>query len=143
MVSLIGGLVGGLVATLVMTVVMLRIGDDSPPPTAHLVATYLGTGEPDDYRRPGMALHLLYGTIAGGVFVVAAPLVPFVGLGSVGAGLLWGVVYGLLLFVCGAVFWMNLVLGMKPEPASIRRFLVVHLVYGVVLGAWVGAGILG
>lgn len=68
MVTILNGLVGGFVATLVMTGFMMTMGDDSPPPTALLWAKYVGDGEPDQYMMQGMALHLLYGTIAGGVF---------------------------------------------------------------------------
>jgi len=32
---------------------------------------------------------------------------------------------------------------MDPKPADVVQFLVFHLVYGAVLGAWVGIGILG
>ena len=137
MVSLVSGLVGGLVATIAMTVLMLVFGDDSPPPTAAVWAKYVGTDPPDAYRLQGMVLHLLYGVAAGGVFALGLPVL---GLspGSLVAGLVWGLVYGVILFVVAAVLWMRIVLGLEAEMSQIARFLVFHLAYGAVLGAWVG-----
>lgn len=142
MVTLLSGLVGGLVATIVMTVFMMMLGDDSPPPTALFWSKYVGDGSPEDYMMQGMALHLLYGVIAGGVFVL---LVPVAGLSvaTLGSALLWGLVWGVVLFVAGAAFWMMMVLGIQPEMKMAGMFLLFHLIYGAVLGAWVGYGILG
>lgn len=140
MASLVAGLVGGLVATIVMTILMMVMGDGGPPPTANLVAKFAG-GEPEAYKMPGMVLHLLYGTIAGGVFAVGAPLLGFE-LDSlvVAAGL--GLVYGIVLMIGGMMFWMRTVIGMEPDRDMMVTFGTVHVVYGVVLGAFLGAGIL-
>jgi len=143
MVTLIGGLVGGLVATIVMTVFMMTLGDDSPPPTALFWSKYVGDGEPEEYMMPGMVLHMLYGVIAGGVFALVVPALGFVSVATLGSALLWGLVYGFVLFLGAAVFWMNVVLGLDPEPKMVGMFLFFHLVYGAVLGGWVGYGILG
>lgn len=140
MVTLIAGLIGGLVATIVMTVLMSTLGDGGPPPTAGLVAKIAG-GDPEEYAMPGMALHLLYGIGAGIVFAVG---VPFVGLSfdslAVAAGL--GLLYGIVLMIGGMMFWMRTVLRMAPDRNMMVTFGVVHIVYGVVLGAFLGAGIL-
>lgn len=77
MVTILSALVGGFVATIVMTVFMMTMGDDSPPPTALLWSKYVGDSDPDQYMMQGMALHLIYGTVAGGVF---AGLVSALGL---------------------------------------------------------------
>lgn len=138
--TLVNGLAGGIVATIVMTVFMLALGDDSPPPTAALWAKYVGDGPPADYMMPGMALHMLYGLGAGVVFALAVPLL---GIGvtlATAVGL--GIAYGLALTVVGAVLWMCIVLGMEPEPPQVAMFTFFHLAYGVVLGAWVGVGVL-
>jgi hypothetical protein len=144
MVTLIDGLAGGIVATIVMTAFMMTLGDDSPPPTAAFYAQYLGDGTPDDYMREGMFLHMMYGLGAGVVFAYLgiADLFVFTPV-DLTNGLLNGLAYGFVLFVGAAVFWMNIVLDMDPEPADVVQFLVFHLVYGAVLGAWVGIGILG
>lgn len=142
MATILSGLVGGLVATIVMTVFMMTFGDDSPPPTAAFWAKYVGDGTPDDYMQQGMLLHMLYGTIAGVVLVFLAPVVGL-SLGGLTAGLIAGIAYGVVLFIGAAVFWMKIVLDIDAEPIAVGLFLLFHLVYGVVLGAWLGLGILG
>jgi hypothetical protein len=139
-VTILNGLVGGVLATVLMTVLMMALGDDSPPPTAMFLATYVGDGDADEYILPGLVLHLLYGTGAG---VVLAAVLPAVGVDTVDLveGLGVGIGYGILLFVGAAVFWMNIVLDMDPEPRDIGLFLLFHLAYGSVLGAVVGAGL--
>lgn len=141
MASITAGLAGGLVATIVMTIVMLVMGDGGPPPTASLVAKFAG-GEPDDYAMSGMVLHLLYGTIAGAVFAAGVPAVGL-SLGSLGVATGLGLVYGIALMLVGMVIWMRMVLGMEPDRGMMMMFGTVHVVYGVVLGAVLGAGILG
>lgn len=141
MVSIVSGFVGGLVATIAMTAVMMAVGDDSPPPTAALWAKYVGSDGPETYLVQGMVLHLGYGVAAGGVFAAALPAL---GLSAttITMGLGWGVVYGVLLFVLGATFWMRVVLAIEPKMGTVARFALFHLVYGVVLGAWVGLAVL-
>ncbi|AFK21575.1 hypothetical protein E6P09_15695 (plasmid) [Haloferax mediterranei ATCC 33500] len=136
-----------------MTIVMMILGDGGPPPTARLVSKVAG-GEPEDYAMPGMVLHIAYGIVAGAVFAVGVPLVGLalsstivaVGLGLalsstiVAVGL--GLAYGILLMVGGMVFWMRMVIGAEPDRDMMTMFGTVHVVYGVVLGAFLGAGIL-
>ena len=136
MVTITGGLVGGVVATVVMTALMMVLGDDSPPPTAMLVAKF-ADGDPEDYAMPGMALHFLYGIGAGAVFAVALPLVLDDPSVAVATGL--GVAYGVVLMVVGMAFWMRGVIGADPGRNTMQMFAIVHVVYGVVLGAVVGA----
>lgn len=138
--TLLGGLAGGLVATVAMTAVTLATGDDSPTPTERLWASFVADGEPERYGTEGMALHLAYGVLAGGVFAAALGALN-VGTTPV-SGLLAGVVYGVVLFAVGAAFWLVMVLGYSPDRRTALAFLLVHVVYGVVLGAWTGFGIL-
>ncbi|MEF8892051.1 MAG: hypothetical protein V5A31_12180 [Haloferacaceae archaeon] len=140
MASVIAGLVGGAVATLVMTGALMALGDGGPPPTAALVAKVTG-GDPADHAAPGMALHLLYGVVAGAVFAVGVPLVGL-SLGSVVVAVGLGLGYGVVLMVGGMAFWMRLVIGMEPDRSTMLTFGTVHVVYGVVLGGVLGAGIL-
>ncbi|ELZ17105.1 hypothetical protein [Natrinema limicola] len=139
MATILAGLAGGVVATIGMTVLMMAMGDGGPPPTAGLVAKF-ADGDPEDYAMPGMALHMIYGVIAGVVFAVGVPLVGFE-LTSivVAAGL--GLVYGIVLMVGGMAFWMRTVIGIDPDRDMLTMFGTVHVVYGVVLGAFLGAGI--
>lgn len=139
--ALLNGLVGGFVATIVMTVFMMALGDDSPPPTALFWSKYVGDGDPDEYMMQGMALHLLYGIIAGVVFVVAVPLLGL-SIGSMTTAVLYGLAYGVVLFIGAAVFWMNIVLDLDPEMPMVAMFLLFHLIYGAVLGVWLQLGIL-
>lgn len=139
-ITLLGGLVGGLVATLVMTAFMLALGDDSPPPTSLYWSKYVGDDDPDAYRREGMALHMVYGIGAGVVLTAALQTAGFgdvAPLTAMGAGL----GYGILLFAGGAAFWMKVVLALDPTPEDIGQFLFFHLVYGLVLGGVLAAGV--
>jgi hypothetical protein len=129
-----------LVATIVMTVVMMLLGDGGPPPTAALVAKIAGD-EPEDHAMPGMVLHLLYGTIAGAVFAVGVPLLGL-SLDTVALAVGLGLAYGIVLMIGGMVFLTRVVIGMDPDRGTMATFAVVHVVYGVVLGGFLGAGIL-
>jgi hypothetical protein len=140
MASVIAGLVGGVVATIVMTIAMMMMGDGGPPPTAALVAKFAG-GEPEDYAMPGMALHFVYGIVAGAVFAVGVPLIGL-SLGSIGVAIGLGLVYGIVLMIGGMMFWMRMIIGMEPDRSMMMMFGTVHVIYGVVLGAFLGAGIL-
>jgi hypothetical protein len=140
MASVIAGLVWGFVATIVMTMTMMAVGDGGPPPTAALVAKFAG-GTPEEHKKPGMLLHMLYGTIAGAVFAVGVPLVGL-SLDSIGVAIGLGFVYGVVLMIGGMVFWLRLVIGVEPDKDMMKVFGIVHVVYGVVLGALLGTGIL-
>ncbi|MEZ3117143.1 hypothetical protein RYH80_14605 [Halobaculum sp. MBLA0147] len=140
MTSLVAGVVGGLVATVVMTILMNVMGDGGPPPTAMFVAKFAG-GDPEEYAMPGMLLHFVYGIGAGAVLAVAAPLVGL-GLGSIAIAAAVGLVYGLVLMIVGMGFWMRVVLGMEPDKDMMMMFGTVHAVYGVVLGGFLGTGVL-
>lgn len=144
MVTLIDGLAGGIVATIAMTAFMLALGDDSPPPTAAFYAKYVGDRQPDAYMQEGMFLHVLYGIGAGVAFAFlgVAGLFAFTPV-NLTNGVVNGLAYGFVLFAGAAVFWMKIVLDMDPEPADVGQFLFFHLVYGAVLGAWLGVGVLG
>lgn len=39
-------------------------------------------------------------------------------------------------------FWMKIVLAMDATPKQAGMFLFFHLVYGAILGAWLGYGLL-
>ena len=141
MTSLTAGLAGGVVATIVMTIAMMVLGDGGPPPTARLVAKFAG-GQPEEYAMPGMALHLVYGVVAGAVFAVGVPLLG-VSLTSIPVAVGLGLVYGIVLMIGGLLFWMRTVIGMEPDRSTMLMFGTVHVIYGVVLGGFLSAGILG
>ncbi|MFC4408785.1 hypothetical protein [Haloarchaeobius iranensis] len=138
-VTLLSGLAGGLVATILMTVFMLTLGDDSPPPTAALWAKFVGSAGPEAYVPQGMVLHLLYGVGAGAAFALALPLV--VGEVSLATAVALALAYAVGLTIVGAVVWMKGVLGVDPDRATAMQFGFFHLVYGLVLGGFLGAGV--
>lgn len=123
-----------------MTALMMVMGDDGPPPTAMLVVT-VTDGAPEDYAMAGMMLHLLYSIITVGVFAVGVPVVGL-SLDSIAVAVGLGLVSGIVLIVGGMLFWMRTVIGIEPDRDVMVTFGTVHLVYGVVLGAVLGADIL-
>jgi len=138
MASVVAGAAGGLVATIVMTAAMAALGDGGPPPTARLLARVAG-GSPGDHAAAGMALHLCYGTVAGVVFALGAPAIGLELDGAIAVGL--GLAYGIALMIGGMAFWMRLVIGREPDRGMLVTFGAVHLTYGLVLGAFLGAGL--
>lgn len=136
--ALINGALGGVVATLAMTIVMMVAGDGSPPPTANLWSKYVG-GEPAENKLPAMLLHFFYGTV---VASVLAAVLSMTGLTNAVINFGSGVAYGIVLFIVGSLFWVQLVLGMDPERKQTIMFLMVHFVYGAVLGAWLAADLI-
>ncbi|RZV06058.1 hypothetical protein BDK88_4013 [Natrinema hispanicum] len=140
MATIRAGLAGGVIATIGMTLLMIVMGDDGPPPTAQFVSTF-ADGDPDDYAMLGLMLHILYSIGAGVVFVVGVPLLGLE-FGSIGSSVALGLVYGIVLMIGGMAFWMRTVLGIEPDRGMMTMFGTVHIVYGVVLGAIVGAGII-
>lgn len=136
-VTFLNGVVGGLVATIVSIVLMLALGSDSLP-GAQFWAKYVQEGSPGDFVAQGAALDLIYGVVAAAVFVLALPPA-----GAEIISLKWALVYGLawgvILFVVAAI-WMNAVLDMDVEPKRVGYYLVIYLLYGGILGAFVGYG---
>lgn len=134
MVTLGSGLVGGLLGS-IATLAVLTALDDEPSPAAVVWAMYLGDGHPDHYVANGMAAHLVYGTLAGAVFVGLASLLSL-GLATLGGALLWAVVWAALLLVVAVGLWMRVMIGIRPDADALTRTAGVHLVFGVVLGLW-------
>lgn len=132
------GLAGGLVATLVMTAFRIPISR-SLPPTANFWATYVGSGDPEDYPLVALALHLAYGAAGGVGFAALAP-----GWGRPEAvaesqDAVLGTVYGLLLSAFGSRVLLERLLGMDLDRDERLVFHVSHVVYGLTLGTWLGS----
>jgi hypothetical protein len=124
-----------------MTVFRMPVAN-SLPPTADFWARFVGDGGSEECPFPAFALHLLYGTLAGGLY----------GLLSAGSGRkarseagmeFRDLVKGALFSVCASVFGTRVVLkrvvGMDLDRDEALVFHVGHLVYGLSLGAWVGS----
>lgn len=132
------GLTAGAVATVVMTVFRMPTSR-SPPPTARLAAAVAG-GEPADHTLVGLLLHLIYGTVAGGVFgLLAGSHLPGSDLGGERRGALLGSVYGLALSAFGLTVLLKRVLRIDLDADERFVFHVSHLIYGLALGILVGS----
>ncbi|MFD1585633.1 hypothetical protein ACFR9U_01455 [Halorientalis brevis] len=135
------GVEGGTIATAVMTLFRMPI-TDSLPPTAQFWATYVGTGDPDDYPVQALLLHFLYGIGAATAFTAA------VGSRLRGSevhqerqGTLWATLYALVLSVFGTQVIFQRLLGMNLDPDERWIFHVSHAIYGLTLGAWLGSNV--
>ena len=136
MATILGGLVGGLLAA-VVTGATMRAAIDDPPPSATVWAMYFGDGDPSHYESRGLLAHVLYGAGAGAVFVLLAGLLSL-GLGTVGDALLWALVWSAVLCVIAVGFWSMLLIGETPDGRGLAELAGVHVVFGVVLGLWLG-----
>jgi hypothetical protein len=140
------GAVAGAIATVVMTAFRMPISR-SLPPTGPSLATFLG-GEPDDYGRAALALHLGYGTAAGAVFGALASRA--LGgprskgddgseAGREARATALGVAYALALSTFGVRVLLGRVFGMDLDADERLVFHLGHVVYGLTLGAWFGS----
>ena len=134
MAGLTGGVTGGLLAA-VLAAAVYHWTADAPSPAATFWAQYVGGGAPGAYTTQGLALHLLYGLLAGAVFAAVLPVQ------GPGAGLLWGVGYGVALLALAAAVWLRGVLDVWPDRTGLLGLAGTHLVYGGALGLWVGVGV--
>lgn len=134
------GLASGFVATVVMTVFRMPISR-SPPPTAYFWTKYVGGGEPDEHTLVGLALHLTYGTVGGGLFAAlpAGPPTADEEVGREARSVLRGLVFGLLLYAFGTRVVLARLLDMDLAPHERFIFLLSHVVYGLALGARFGS----
>ena len=137
--GLVVGLTGGAVATVVMSAFRMPISR-SPPPPAWFWAEYVGDGEPEEYVVQGLLLHVLYGTVGGGVFgVLLGPYLSGTEADRERRATVLGAAYGVILSVFGVSVVLERVLGMELDPDERFVFHVSHLVYGLALGTWFGS----
>ncbi|MFD1511954.1 hypothetical protein [Halomarina rubra] len=129
--------VGGGLATVVMTLFREPTAR-SLPPTADFLGRWLG-GAPEDYPVSALALHLVYGVVAGVVFgALWRRFVPRTSQPEL-FGILTGSAYGLVLSVFGRRVVLRHLVGMRLDPDEASVFHAGHLIYGVALGGWVGS----
>lgn len=134
-VTLLTGAVWGLVGAITMLIIMQALGTGDPPPFAVFWATFIGDGDPDNAMPQSLLLHAI-NAVGGGLvyaivfsaFDLGFPITEFTG------GVIWGLVWGIALLIVAAVFWVNAVLDMDPEPAQMRTMAIAHLGYGLTLG---------
>lgn len=138
-VAALRGLQAGFVATLIMTAFRLPIMR-SLPPSANFWATYVGSGEPEDYPVVGLLLHLLYGTLGGAAFGgIFGLLSAERSIEPEQRGIVWGAVFGMLSSLFGNQIMLNELLDIQLETDELTLFHAGHLVYGIALGAWIGS----
>lgn len=135
--TLRNGAVGGVFATVVMTLFREPTAR-SLPPTAELIAQ-VTNGDPEEYHVSSLALHGLYGTLAGVLFslLVGKPISETGEPETV--GLLVGAAYGVGLSLFGERVVLRHLLGMDLEMDESAIFHTGHLIYGLALGTWVGS----
>lgn len=128
---------GGVFATVVMTLFREPTAR-SLPPTAELIAQ-VTNGDPEEYHVSSLALHGLYGTLAGVLFslLVGKPISETGEPETV--GLLVGAAYGVGLSLFGERVVLRHLLGMDLEMDESAIFHTGHLIYGLALGTWVGS----
>lgn len=137
MATLLSGLAGGLLASIVTGAATVTAGDE-PLPSAVVWAKYLGDGIPDHYGTHGVAVHVVYGALAGAAFVAVVDVLAL-DVATLAGAVLWGVVWSAALLAFAVGFWLVFVLGDRPEPRTLALLALVHLAFGVVLGLFVYA----
>jgi hypothetical protein len=142
--SVLSGLAGGLLATIVASAVFALAGRERPLPAARLVAEYvLVDGRPPDAVWSGLALHTVAGTVAGGIFaILVGPAADPAGNIPLIDGVAFGLGYGLVLFALHVGGVLQGALDVRIDRELLAEFFVLHVIYGTVLGAWTGVGIL-
>ena len=137
--KLVRGCKGGLAATAVMTAYRAPVFR-ALPPTAKLWARYVGNQDAEAYLPQGILLHFLYGTVAGGLF---SPLFSRLAAGESMkreyVGVVYGLIYGLLLSVFGTRLIFEHVIDNDLEPDQALVFHVGHVIYGLTLGTWLAS----
>lgn len=134
-VTLLTGAVWGLVGAVAMVVVMNARGGDAPPPFAVFWAKFLGDGDPHGAMPQALVLHAGYAVVAGAVYTVVFNAFDLgFAITSFPGGVLWGLVYGVVLLVGAMAFWGTFVLDMDTDGAQRRTLVLAHLAYGLVLG---------
>jgi len=118
----VGGIVGGLVGGIVFGIMMTMMG------MMPMIASMVGSQSP----LVGWLIHLIISLFIGVTFAW------LFGDRSTtyGAGLLWGIVYGFVWWVLGALVIMPAMLGMPlfMFDSTTIMSLVGHIIYGALLG---------
>ncbi|MDZ7701071.1 MAG: hypothetical protein U5J98_02820 [Halobacteriales archaeon] len=134
-VTLLTGAVWGLAGAVAMVVVMNARGGDAPPPFAVFWARFLGDGRPEEAMPQALLLHAGYAVVAGAAYTVVFNAFDLgFAITAITGGVVWGLVYGVLLLVGAMVFWGKLVLDMEPDGAQRQTLVLAHLAFGLVLG---------
>lgn len=140
--TLAAGALGGLLGAAAMGALMRTVRRENPLPSEVFAAQFIFDGDPLDHRYWGLAIHLLYGTLAGVVFgyLLAAYVGAVADLSvtyAIGYGGAWGLVLWILSFGWLAVLGtMERITQLSTDEQILEVFLILvgHLIYGAVLG---------
>ncbi|MFB6254506.1 MAG: hypothetical protein ABEI06_07850 [Halobacteriaceae archaeon] len=134
-VTFLTGAVWGLAGAIAMVILMQLLGSDDPPPFAVFWAQYLGDGDPESAMPQALILHAIYAVVAGIVYVLIFSAFDLgFSITTYTGGIIWGIVWAVILFIGAAVFWINLVLDLDPDQDQVMTMAVAHLGYGLTLG---------
>jgi hypothetical protein len=126
---LVDGVTAGCVATLIMTTLVLvapALGGGRLPLRA--AEALLSLREHPVYASLALAVHLLYGSLAGGLFAASARRI------TVGRGVLFGLgLWGVAVAVYAPLVGLGFVTSREPALAALA--IPAHLLYGTALGA--------
>jgi len=143
------GLVAGLIATVVLSVLMLIKSAAGMLPGVNAISMLAGLGNQYLGLAPspaiGWILHFLIGTVLWGLLYAALrPALP--GGGDIGKGIVFSIGAWVLMMVIpmplAGAGWFGLNIGIAAPVAT----LVLHIIFGAVLGAtyarlWAGAAV--
>lgn len=134
------GVGGGAVAALAVAPAMNAL-DDGPLPAVEFWATRVTGAHPNDVVRQGLAVHLLYGAVLGGLY-------PWLFHGIAGlpgryvdtlpAGAVTGLGLGVLALGLATLYDASGVVELGVEGPEWAGAVVVHLLFGLLVGLWTG-----
>jgi uncharacterized membrane protein YagU involved in acid resistance len=133
MVNYWDGLVAGFVATLVLSMLMVGKGMMGVMPELDPIRMISGMAGNPDQRSTGWVVHFAIGIVAWGLlFAALTPVIP-------GAYWLKGTIFGIGAWVAMMIFVMPMagkgLFGLKINPMAPAATLMLHIVFGLVLGA--------
>lgn len=139
--AIFDGAIGGAIGTAGMSALMLAagkaglMGEQPPDKIAGAALDALGVHEPDGKVQDAVAtaLHFVFGTGAGVLFGVLHRRLPFRAPGA-----LYGMLFAAIIWGTSYQGWIPglgiMPLASEDRPDRPRVMLLVHLVYGVILG---------
>lgn len=133
MVNYWDGLVAGFVAMLVLSMLMVIKGTMGAMPELDPIRMISGMAGDPDQRSTGWLVHFAIGIFAWGLlFAVLTPVIP-------GAYWLKGTILGIGAWLAMMIFVMPMarkgLFCLKINPMTLAATLMLHIVFGLVLGA--------
>lgn len=134
------GAISSILAALTMVIVLFVISKDEPPTPSYLLEKYREK-EANDYVLHGILIQFIYAIVAGLIFTHVyvyssfyLPSVltqePILTISIV----VFSLVYTGIMILVGAKLWIEKIIELETSRNRVIRFLVSHIVYGLVLG---------